>query len=95
MAGDAKFPPQKNIERRIERPRDFVADRHAAARQRKHQRVRAVGVVRQFLCQKLTRLSTVTKRSVYLAVCESAGNIATHEKPIGDVLWDLVDAPKL
>lgn len=45
LAGHAEFPHQKNIERGTERPRHFVGDQHAAARQRLHGHILTADVI--------------------------------------------------
>ena len=47
MTGRAKLPDEKDIHRRTERRRDFVRNRHAAPRERKHDDVIAVRVLRK------------------------------------------------
>jgi len=47
MSGQAEFSYEEDVERRVERPGDFKSDRHAAARQRQDNDVRASGVVAQ------------------------------------------------
>jgi hypothetical protein len=51
VTGDAELADDKDIERRIERAGDFIGDGHAAARQRQHHHIGAVGVSGQLLRQ--------------------------------------------
>ena len=47
VAGDAKLADDKNVQRRAERARHLISDGHAAARQRQHEDVRAIGIGRE------------------------------------------------
>ena len=62
VAGHAELAHEEHVERRVQRPGDLVADRHAAARQPEHDDVVAAGVVAQPLGQQPAGVRRSRKR---------------------------------
>ncbi|MCG3140681.1 MAG: hypothetical protein HDKAJFGB_01792 [Anaerolineae bacterium] len=61
IKGRADFARDKNIERRLERARDFGGDDDAAARNAQHKRVRAIFRGEQFGGEPLPRVAAIGK----------------------------------
>src|SRR5262249_28961362 len=61
MTGDAEFPDDEHVERRVERPRHFGADRDAAARQREHDDVGSTFVLPELVSQLTSRVDAITE----------------------------------
>ena len=65
VARHAQLAHEEDVERGAQRPGHLVGDRHAAARQRQHEHVRAAGVGGELLGQQPAGLGAVSE-------CESA-----------------------
>src|SRR6185312_11009564 len=74
VAGHAELAYEEDIERCPELPGDFVADGHAAARQREYDHVVAAGIVKQFLGQFPAGLGSIEE----LHDCTPAWKSASH-----------------
>ena len=62
VPGDAKLADDKDVQRRVEGLGHFKRDRHAPARQRQYDHIRAIGVSGELCGQQPPRLPAITER---------------------------------
>jgi hypothetical protein len=61
VPGDAKLADDKDVQRRVKRLGHFKRDRHAAARQRQYDHIRAIGVSGELCGQQPPRFAAITE----------------------------------